>query len=221
MSKLRFRIKASFRFFAAVLGFGLLAYLMLRTGPQTVWRQVQAVGVGVAIITVLGGISHALKTWAWRLTFTCDIGGISWFRSFAMRLISEAIAQLGLAGKVLGEGVRVSLLGSAVPVANGISSAAIDAGLYILTSAMVTVAGISIALLLAPSSGKWRLYALLFAGVLVIFVGLVAVAIGRGWRFASSAASAMNRWRQSAARSSQCFRAMRSPAASGVSSFFG
>ena len=194
MSKLRFRIKASFRFFAAVLGFGLLAYLMLRTGPQTVWRQVQAVGVGVAIITVLGGISHALKTWAWRLTFTCDIGGISWFRSFAMRLISEAIAQLGLAGKVLGEGVRVSLLGSAVPVANGISSAAIDAGLYILTSAMVTVAGISIALLLAPSSGKWRLYALLFAGVLVIFVGLVAVAIGRGWRFASSAASAMGRF---------------------------
>jgi phosphatidylglycerophosphate synthase len=193
VSKLRFHLKASFRFFAAVLGVGLLAYLMLRTGPQTIWKQVQAVGLGVALIIVLGGVSHVLKTWAWRLTFTCDIGGVSWFRSFGMRLISEAIAQLGLPGKVLGEGVRVSLLGSAVPVANGISSAAIDAGLYTLTSAMVTVAGISTALLLAPSSGKWRLYALLFAGVLVMFVGLVAVAIGKGWRFASRAASAMGR----------------------------
>jgi phosphatidylglycerophosphate synthase len=193
VSKLRFHLKASFRFFAAVLGVGLLAYLMLRTGPQAIWKQVQVVGFGIALIIILGGVSHVLKTWAWRLTFTCDIGGISWFRSFGMRLISEAIAQLGLPGKVLGEGVRVSLLGSAVPVANGISSAAIDAGLYTLTSAVVTVAGISTALLLAPSSGKWRLYALAFAGVLVMFVVLVAVVIGKGWRFASKAAGAMGR----------------------------
>jgi phosphatidylglycerophosphate synthase len=186
-------IKASFRFFAAALGVGLLAYLTLRTGPQTIWRQVQAVGMGVALIIILGGISHALKTWAWRLTFTCNIGELSWQRSFGMRLISEAIAQLGLPGKVLGEGVRVSLLGTAAPVANGISSAAIDAGLYTLTSAMVTVAGITTALLLAPSSGKWRLYALVFAGVLILFVGLVAAAIGKGWRFASGAANAMGR----------------------------
>jgi phosphatidylglycerophosphate synthase len=193
VSKLSSHIKGSFRFFGAALGVGLLAYLMLRTGPQTIWKQVQTVGIGVALIIVLGGISHVLKTWAWRLTFTCDIGGIAWFRSFGMRLISEAIAQLGLPGKVLGEGVRVSLLGSAVPMANGISSAAIDAGLYTLTSAMVTVAGISTALLLAPGSGKWRLWAVLFAGVLIAFVAFVGIVIAKGWRFASKAASAMGR----------------------------
>ena len=193
MSKLPLRIKGSFRFFAAALGVGLLAYLMLRTGPQTIWKQVQTVGLGVVLIIVLGGISHVLKTWAWRLTFTCEIGGISWPCSFGMRLISEAIAQLGLAGKVLGEGMRVSLLGTAAPVANGISSAAIDAGLYTLTSAMVTVAGISTALLLAPASGKWRLWAVMFAGVLMAFVAFVAIAIGKGWRFASKAAGAIGR----------------------------
>lgn len=186
-------IKGSFRLFTAAFGVGLLAYLTLRTGPQTIWKQVQTVGMGVALIIVLGGISHVLKTWAWRLTFTCDIAGISWPRSFGMRLISEAIAQLGLAGKVLGEGVRVSLLGTAAPVANGISSAAIDAGLYTLSSAMVTVAGISTALLLAPASGKWRLWAVLFSGVLMAFVAFVAIAIGTGWRFASKAAGAMGR----------------------------
>jgi phosphatidylglycerophosphate synthase len=194
VSKLHLHVKASFRFFATVLGVCLLTHLIMRTGLQTTWRQIQAVGLGLGIIIVLGGISHVLKTWAWRLTFTCDIGAISWSRSFGMRLISEAIAQLGLPGKVLGEGLRVSLLGSAVPVANGISSAAIDAGLYTLSSAMVTVAGISTALLLAPSSGKWRLYAYIFAGVLVLFVALVALAIAKGWRLAGSAASALGRF---------------------------
>ena len=193
MSKLRLHIKASFRFFAAVLGVGLLAYLMLRTGPHTIWRQVHAVGVGVALIIVLAGISHVLKTWAWRLTFTCDIGEISWPRSFGMRLISEAIAQIGLAGKVLGEGVRVSLLGSAAPVANGISSGAIDSGLFILTGAIVTVSGIMTALLLAPATGKWRFWAFLSAGIVIAFVAFVGIAIGRGWRFASKTARAMGR----------------------------
>ena len=185
--------KASFRFFAAALGTGLLAYLLLRTGPQTIWRQVHAVGVGVALIIVVAGISHVLKTWAWRLTFTCDIGGISWLRSFGMRLISEAIAQIGFLGKVLGEGVRVSLLGSAAPVANGISSGAIDSGLHILSGAMVTVLGIITALLLAPATGKWRFWAYVFAAIVIAFVTFVAIVIGRGWRFASKTAKAMGR----------------------------
>jgi len=185
--------KFSFRLFAALLGAGLLAYLVLRTGPQTIWRHVQAVGWGVALIIALAGVSHLFKTWAWRLTFTCDISGLSWSRSFAMRLVSEALAQIGIAGKVLGEGMRVSLLGSAVPMSNGISSGALDAGLYILTSAMVTVSGIMAALLLAPASGKWRFYALLFAGVLLVLVGLVALAVRQQWKFMSNTARAVGR----------------------------
>jgi phosphatidylglycerophosphate synthase len=186
-------IKGSFRLFAAALGVGLLAYLMLRTGPQTIWKQVHAVGIGVVLIIVLAGIAHVLKTWAWRLTLTCDISELSWPRSIGMRLISEAIAQIGVAGKVLGEGVRVSLLGSAVPMANGISSGALDSGLYILTGAMVIVSGIMTALLLAPGHGKWRIWAVLFSAGVMVFVALVAFAIVRGWRFASKAARAVGR----------------------------
>lgn len=193
MLKLRVALKASFRLFAVLLGVGLLAYLVLRTGPQMIWEHVQAVGWGLVLTIALGGVSHVLKTWAWRLTFRCDIGGLSWPRSFGMRLISEAIAQVGIAGKVLGEGVRVSLLGSAVPVANGISSGALDAGLYTLTSAIVTVLGIIAALLFAPVSGKWGFYALLFAGILLVVVGLAAVAIGKGWQVMGNTARAIGR----------------------------
>ena len=35
--------------------------------------QVKTVGWGLALIIVLGGISHLTKTLAWRLTFLCDI----------------------------------------------------------------------------------------------------------------------------------------------------
>ena len=182
-----------FRAFTALSGLGLMAYLVLRSGPQTIWSHVQAVGWGLVVIIALAGISHLLKTWAWRLTFTCDLSGISWSRSLAMRLISEAIAQIGIAGKVLGEGVRVSLLGSAVPIANGISSGALDAGLYILASALVTVSGVSFVLMFASVSAKWRLYALLFSGILLMLVVLLALAIHKGWRFISAITRAVGR----------------------------
>jgi hypothetical protein len=158
--------KMSFRFLTPFLGFALLGYLVLRTGPQIVWDQVHAVGFGLALIIVLGGASHSIKTWAWRRTFTCDISGLSWSRSFGAYLVSETLGQFGLAGKVIGEGMRVSLVGSAVPIANCISPGAIDGGLHMLTSAIVTVTGIIATLLLASLSGKLRFYALLFASAL-------------------------------------------------------
>jgi phosphatidylglycerophosphate synthase len=80
-----------------------------------------------------------------------------------------------------------------VPIANGISSAALDTGLYMFTSAIVTMAGLTTALLLAPVSGKWRFYALLFAGVLLAFVALLAVAIGRRWQMIGSTTRAIGR----------------------------
>jgi phosphatidylglycerophosphate synthase len=180
--------RSLFRIFATLLGAALLAHLVLRTGPQTIWEHVRTVGWGIALIIGLAGISHVLKTWAWRLTFTCNISGLSWSRSIAMRLISEAIAQIGIVGRVLGEGVRVSLLGSAVPLGKGISSGALDAGIYTLTSAIVSVAGIMAAFLLAPIPGKWRLYAWLFSGILLAVVIVTGVAIVKGWKFIGGSA---------------------------------
>jgi hypothetical protein len=108
---------------------------------------VQAVGWGLALIIILGGFSQLIRTCAWRQALICDIRKLSWSRSFGAQLASDAGGQLGLAGKLLGEGIRVSLLDSAVPLASGISSCAIDGGMHLLTPAGVTVLGISIALL--------------------------------------------------------------------------
>src|ERR1700741_237838 len=172
-----------FRSFLLLLGVSLLGYMVFRAGPGAVWKQVQAVGWGLALIIILGGLSHLIKTCAWRQTFACDISALSWSRSFGAQLVSDAVGQLGFGGKLFGEGLRISMLGSAVPLANGISSSAIDGGLHAFTAAVVTVLGIAATLLLAPVvDGPWRTYAWLVAVVLIAIVALSAVAVARGRR---------------------------------------
>ena len=156
------------RLSAVLFGVSLLACLVHRTGVHTVVQQTKAVGWGMALVIALGGISHLIKTWSWRLTFLCDLRQLSFGRAFALRLVSEGIGKLGLAGQVVGETTRVFLLGSAVPIANSVSSVTLDRGLYLLTSAIVSVAGIISALLLVSLSESWRLYLVLLTSVLAV-----------------------------------------------------
>ena len=179
--RLQSLLQLSLRFFAALLGLGLLSYLVFRTGPGVVWKQLQAVGWGLVLIIILGGFSQFIKTCAWRRAFTCDISGLSWSRSFVAQLVSDALGQFGVAGKVLGEGMRISLLGSTVPVSSGLSAGAIDAGLHSFSAVVVTVLGISATLMLAPVSVRWRAYAVLLIAGLISVVVLAAVAMAHRW----------------------------------------
>ena len=191
--RLQSLIQLSLRFFAALLGLGLLGYLVFRTGPGVVWKQLQAVGWGLALIIILGGFSQLIKTCAWRQAFTCDISGLSWSRSFVAQLVSDGIGQFGVAGKVLGEGMRLSLLGSAVPVSSGLSAGAIDGGLHSFSAVVVTVLGIVATLMLAPVSVSWRVYAVLLIVVLVSVVILAAVAIASRWPLMGNALRTIGR----------------------------
>ena len=126
MLKFRHLLRVLLRSFVPLIGVGLLGYMVSRTGPGTVWKQIQAVGWGLALISVVGGLSQLVKTWALRQTLTSDISELSWPRSFSAQLASDAVGQYGFAGKLLGEGLRITMLGTAVPLADAISSSAID-----------------------------------------------------------------------------------------------
>ncbi len=191
--RLRSLMQLSLRFFAALLGLGLLGYLVFRTGPGAVWKQLQMVGWGLALVILLGGLAQLAKTYAWRQAFTCDISGLSWFRSFVAQLISDGIGQFGVAGKVVGEGTRISLLGRAVPVSNALSAGAIDGGLHMFTAVLVTVSGITATLLLAPLSGTWRMYAALLVALLISAVILAAVSVRNRWQLVAHATRAIGR----------------------------
>lgn len=187
------RIRQAFQYLAPVLGMALLVVLVLRTGTAAVIRQVKTIGWGIGLVLVLGGIGHLIKTWAWRLTFGTDISNVSFARAFALRLISEAIAILGLPGQVIGEAARVSLLGSDVPIARSISSATLDRGFLVVTSAIVIVLGMISALLLIPLSGTWRLCAVLFALGSTAMLVASTVATLKRWPVFSRGAQAIGR----------------------------
>lgn len=191
----RFRslIQLSLRFFAALLGLSLLGYLVFRTGPGVVWQQLQAIGWGLALIILLGGVSQFIKTCAWRQALTCDIGQLSWSRSFVAQLISDAFGQFGVAGKVVGEGTRISLLGSTVPVSSALSAGAIDGALHSFSAAAISVLAMSATLLITPLSAGWRLYAVLLIAVLVSVAILAAVAMASRWHLAGNLLRAIGR----------------------------
>ena len=191
--RLQSLLQLSFRFFAALVGLGLLAYLVFRSGPGAVWKQLHAVGWGFALVILVGGLSQLAKTCAWRQAFTCDISGLSWSRSFVAQLISDGIGQFGVAGKVVGEGTRISLLRRAVPVSNALSAGAIDGALHTFTAVLITVSGISATLLLAPLSGTWRAYAALLVAALLSAVVLAAVAVKNRWQLVGHATRAIGR----------------------------
>ena len=192
-SRLQSLIRLTLRFFAALLGLSLMGYLVFRSGPGAVWKQLQAVGWGFALVILLGGLSQLAKTCAWRKAFTCDISGLSWSRSFVAQLISDAIGQFGVAGKMVGEGTRISLLRRAVPLSNALSASAIDGALHIFTAVLITVSGISATLLLAPLPGTWRVYAALLVAVLISAVILAAVSVRNRWQLAGHATRAIGR----------------------------
>jgi hypothetical protein len=186
-------IQISLRVIAALLGIGLLGYLFFRSGPGAVWKQLQAVGWGFALVILLGGLSQLVKTCAWRNAFTCDISGLSWSRSFVAQLVSDGIGQFGIAGKVVGEGTRISLLGRAVPLSNALSAGAIDGGLHTFSALVVTVLGISAILMIGPVSVRWRVYAALLITVLMSVVILAAVALKNRWQLVGNATRAIGR----------------------------
>jgi len=191
--RLQSLIQLSVRFFAALLGLGLLSYLVFRTGPEIVWKQLQAVGWGFVLVILLGGLSQLAKTCAWRKAFTCDIRGLSWSRSFVAQLISDAFGQFGVAGKVVGEGTRISLLGRAVPLSNALSAGAIDGALHTFSAVVVTVLGISAILMIGPVSVRWRVYAALLIAGLVSVVILAAVSVKNRWQLVGRATRAIGR----------------------------
>lgn len=186
---------------ATACGIGLLAYLVFRTGPNLLWKQMATVGWGMLIIIILGGVSHGLKTWAWRLT-SRELDHVPFQRTFALRLISEAVGQLGLAGQLAGDTLRVALIGPAVSLPSSISSVTLDRGIYTLSAALLSVAGVIAALIMFPVAAAWRWYALLFATALSLFVILTVVAvlarwpIISGWARVASRVPCFRRWLQ-------------------------
>ena len=185
--------KRLLRILAGLLGTALLAYLVVRAGSDKLFDNVKTIGWGIFLVLGLAGISHLVKTWAWRLTLPGQFDKVPFSRTLGLRLVSEAIGQFGVVGQVAGEATRASLLSSELPVSGVISSVALDRGLFMVSGLIVAIAGF-VALVFVPVLPRGlRLCASVSAVVLLILLGLSVLAVTRGWPLLSGTARAAKR----------------------------
>lgn len=180
------------RYVLGATGSAFLIFLVVHAGPRALLENLRVVGWGLLLVIGLAGLSHMLKAWAWRLTLPSE-AHYPFSRMFGLRLVSEAIGQLGFPGVVAGEATRVALLGSETPLASRILSVTLDRGLFIACGAVVTVCGIAAGLLFLSLSNAFRTYTALFA---ISFLGVVfagALAVRNGWPVLSAPARALGR----------------------------
>ena len=193
MSRILTRAQLTIRLLAPLFGLLLLVYLVHRAGAANLMHNLIKLGWGLALIIVLGGLSHVVKTWAWQLTLTSDKHRVSFFRMLSLRLASEAVGQLGILGQLFGDGLRVSALSNAMPIASRLASVTLDRAFFILTAIVVTTAGIFAALGLLPLAHALSIYATVLACVLVGLVTFTLIVIERRWTVFSGATDVLSR----------------------------
>lgn len=195
MSRMLARIRLPLRMFAGMMGVLLLSYLVWRAGPAKLLESIAALGWGLILVIALGGVSHLVKTWAWRLTLLDEKHRVSFMRMLGLRLGSEAVGQLGAFGQMFGENMRVSLLSSKIPLATGIASVTLDRAFFVLSAALVSTVGLIAVLVVWPIPHTLSLYACGFASILVGIVLVTALAVRKRWPVFSGTAQILGRIR--------------------------
>ena len=195
VSRARKNSRLLLRLLAASFGALLFAYLVHRTGPAKLLESMATLGWGLVLVMAWGGVAHVLKTWAWRITLLEQKRQVSFGRMFALRLASEAVGQLGGIGQLFGEGLRVSLLGPAMPLASGIASVTLDRAFFILSAAVVSIVGLLAVLIVLPLPHALALYASVSLATLLGVVLLSAIAVRQRWPALSTTARILGRIR--------------------------
>jgi phosphatidylglycerophosphate synthase len=183
------------RMFGVILGILLFVYLIQRAGPAKLLASLVALGWGLALVIAWGGVAHILKTWAWRLTLLDGKYQVSFARMLGLRLGSEAVGQFGGLAQLFGDGLRVSMLGPAIPLSRSIASVTIDRAFFVVSAAVVSFLGLSAVLMVLPLPHKLILCAIVFACLLLGFVLLSAIAIRNRWPLLSRTGEILGRIR--------------------------
>ena len=189
------RARLPLRMLGGIFGILLFLHLIHRAGPTKLLASMVALGWGLALVIAWGGVAHILKTWAWRLTLLDGRYQVSFARMLGLRLSSEAVGQFGGLAQLFGEGLRVSLLGPAIPLSHGIASVTIDRAFFVVSAAAVSFFGLSAVLMVLPLPHKLILYAIVFACLLLGFILLSAIAIRNRWRLFSRTGEILGRIR--------------------------
>ncbi len=195
-------VKTLFFLFGLLLGGGIFALLVLRTGAGDVWSSLVAFGIlplmGFVTISLL---NFCLYTTRWKLILDAMLPvekRIPFHKLFLNRMSGFAAGYLTPAAQVAGEPIRVAMLhGDGVPVKEATSSVILDLAFEVTAFVVYVSAGVGFALVNGLGSGPGLYWSVLFISVLlVILIGFfVATITGNGFFHHMLRATRMNKYK--------------------------
>ena len=161
---------------AAIGGAFLFAWSIRRAGADAVLSGVARVGAGFAVVFLLGGVRHLVRTLAWSLCLEpphhLGVG-----RAFAAYLAGDSLANVTPFGFLISEPAKVVLVRDRVPPTASIAALAVENLIYSATVVVLLVAGTAALLVSFPVPGAVRAASLAILGG-AIFVSAVAAWVG-------------------------------------------
>lgn len=110
-----------------VVGAAVLAYLVQRAGAGTVAEYLDNLGFGIVVPTLLVGVQHCLRAFAWHFPMRAMDQPARYRDLLRARLGAEAIGYLSLTGAIGSQTSKVLLLRKGVPARWGAATVAVDA----------------------------------------------------------------------------------------------
>lgn len=134
---------------AVALGAALFAALVVRVGPEKLWQDAAALGVGVVVIVAIEGVADLVHTLAWRRCFQ-PAHRPPLFRLWLPHLAGAAINFVTPTATLGGEVVRGTLLPRHVPGTEATASLAINRLSATISDVLLSLAGVALLLAAVP-----------------------------------------------------------------------
>ena len=175
------------RLVLTALGLGLLIFLLARIGVRAAVQEASHIGWMFAVVFLLGGVPHVLRTLSWKRLLQLGEGSPGFWRLFAWWMAGEAISHLSFSWS--GETYRVVIPRQQIGVARGAVAQAMNRVIYSLCSLLVAVLGLGMGLaaLDLPAGLQASILRVLIVVGGVLLVGYLLVRLGvRRWQRGSA-----------------------------------
>ena len=166
---------------ALVAGLALFAYLIHKTGLDTLARYLHMMGWGFAFIILLSAVRNVLRASSWYYAIDPVHRQIRFWTLMNVMLAGEAIKYLTVMGPLFGEPAKAAMVRRQVPLLQGFSSVVVENLIYNLTVIIVMITGLPALVWLIDAPRRLQLGAYLFTAAIILSLVLVWAAIRRRW----------------------------------------
>jgi len=175
-------------------GLGLLAWLVMRSGPRLLARDLLDVGWWMVALLAIAALRNLFRAAAVRLALGEDRRQFSLGAMYLVVMVSDAVQYVAVAGLLFGQTTKGWLLARRVSGPRAVSTVMVDLLLFYLTASLFVLGGIGLFFASYPTSLGVREAGLVCAAVVAGAIVAGGVAFHRRWLRAGRLVGLLARW---------------------------